>query len=325
MSIGSTFGRISCRVQWNSICKLCVKQISKWPLNLTECPSENFSKTLVWVLWRKWFKIRFNFIQTASVICFRIVAMSTTRTRKTTTRKITNDRTLVVMCRRFYCVSAIKNGNYRTWKSRISCSNTACSCVSSSSLASLSFNRWTARMLFRFPFFFFFLHKIHFLFNRDGRMYWLMNGLACFVLLFILALTWFKKVWILMSPINEDEPCRIELPENRILRIWFRMSNAIIRSALTRFIIYVVCISILILSALIHLVECEPSEVHRQLPRSDWHKYSPCLNTWVSVLEPGIPFRWINIIHFLRRQSLKVSFWHCAPVSSSFASISCSN
>lgn len=102
------------------------------------------------------------------------------------------------------------------------------------------------------------------------------------VLFLIVAITWFKKLWVLWSPINEDEPSRIDLPEHWLLRFLFNASKAIIRSAITRFAIYLLCVSVLTLSALIHLVECDTIEKDRNFNTTETTTYSPCFNTWVS-------------------------------------------
>lgn len=123
--------------------------------------------------------------------------------------------------------------------------------------------------------------------HSDGTIYWTLNGIVFLVLFIILAIIWFKKLWVLLSPVNEDEPRRIDLPQNQLLRLLFKMSKAMVCSAFTRFVIYFMCVCVLISSALIHLVECDAIEQKKSYEEIDSAKYSPCLNTWVSYLCPA--------------------------------------
>ncbi|XP_055322091.1 adenylyl cyclase X E-like isoform X2 [Sitodiplosis mosellana] len=120
--------------------------------------------------------------------------------------------------------------------------------------------------------------------NPDGWSYWMLNAVAFLVLLFFLAITWFKKIWILLRPINEDDPNLIELPTNPFLRYLFNTSKSVMSNAVARMLIYFVSVCVLTLSALIHLIGCdvanectdEDSEVDVVVPP----KYSPCSNQW---------------------------------------------
>lgn len=82
----------------------------------------------------------------------------------------------------------------------------------------------------------------------------MLNAIGFGILLFFLAITWFKKIWILLRPINEDDPNLIELPNNRFLRYLFNTSKSVMSNAIARMLIYFVSICVLTLSALIHLV-----------------------------------------------------------------------
>lgn len=223
------------------------------------------------------FKIVFSrsFHPTASIIYFRVIASTTV-----TIQKIMNGRIPVATCQACCYVFAIENGNSHLWRNLILCSNTVSWCVSSYSLASSLCKRWTVRAYDFFGALFSFLISI-FCVRRNGTTYWLLNAIAFLVLFLILSITWFKKLWVLLSPINEEEPSRIDLPENPVLRILFKASKAIIRSAITRYAIYLLCICVLTLSALIHLVECDSTENDRNTNTTESTKYSPCFNTWV--------------------------------------------
>lgn len=88
----------------------------------------------------------------------------------------------------------------------------------------------------------------------DGWSYWALNAIGFIILLFFLSITWFKKIWILLRPINEDDPNLIELPTNPFLRYLFNASKSVMSNAVVRMLIYFVSVCALTVSALIHLV-----------------------------------------------------------------------
>lgn len=91
-------------------------------------------------------------------------------------------------------------------------------------------------------------------YNSDGWSYWVLNATSFSVLLFFLSITWFKKIWILLRPINGDDPNLIELPTNPFLRYLSNTSKSVMNNAVARMLIYFVSVCVLTLSALIHLV-----------------------------------------------------------------------
>lgn len=89
---------------------------------------------------------------------------------------------------------------------------------------------------------------------RNGWIYLVLDTIGFSILLFFLSITWFKKIWVLWRPINEDDPNVIDLPKNSILRYLFNTSKSIMSNAVARMCIYFLSICVLTLSALIHLV-----------------------------------------------------------------------
>lgn len=67
-------------------------------------------------------------------------------------------------------------------------------------------------------------------------------------------------MWILLTPINEDDPNLIELPANPFLKYLFNTSKSVMSNAVARMLIYFVAVCVLTLSALIHLVSERMSE-----------------------------------------------------------------
>lgn len=68
-------------------------------------------------------------------------------------------------------------------------------------------------------------------------------------------------MWILLTPINEDDPNLIELPANPFLKYLFNTSKNLMSNAVARMLIYFVAVCVLILSALIHLVRTQASDI----------------------------------------------------------------
>lgn len=98
---------------------------------------------------------------------------------------------------------------------------------------------------------FFFMLLFYF---RNGVLYWIVNTVALIILIVFIPITWFKKLWILFSPINEDEPNRITPPKSKFCRYLYDTSKSIMSNGVARIIIYITSILMLTLSALIHLV-----------------------------------------------------------------------
>lgn len=131
------------------------------------------------------------------------------------------------------------------------------------------------------------------------------------MLIAFIPITWFKKLWILSSPINEDEPNRITPPQTAFNNYLFNTSRSIMSNGVARIAIYIVSICMLTMSALVHLVcnrlddlyfvrfisinfflfvvfvaasdqvECE--ELEESEDETFWTQsmYSPCMNPWV--------------------------------------------
>lgn len=89
------------------------------------------------------------------------------------------------------------------------------------------------------------------------------------ILLLFLVITWFKKMWILLTPINEDDPNLIELPANPVLKYLFNTSKNLMSNVVARMLIYSVAVCVLILSALIHLVRTPASDTDRLWCRAE--------------------------------------------------------
>lgn len=157
----------------------------------------------------------------------------------------------------------------------------------------------------------------------------MLNVIGFGILIFFLAVTWFKKMWILLRPINEDDPNLIDLPNNKFLRFLFNTSKSIMSNAIARMLIYFVSICVLILISLVHLVwiwfnnswmslekslnlnlyefeqvDCKTAEEtvtdcdSETVPEP---KYSPCINPWVSDWVTDIFFYWciFKLIHWI--------------------------
>lgn len=90
--------------------------------------------------------------------------------------------------------------------------------------------------------------------SRNGILYWIVNTVALVMLIAFIPITWFKKIWILFSPINEDEPNRITPPVTAIGNYLYNTSKSIMSNGVARIAIYIISICMLTMSAMIHLV-----------------------------------------------------------------------
>lgn len=92
------------------------------------------------------------------------------------------------------------------------------------------------------------------MYYRTGLIYWILNGITAIVLISFIPITWFKKLWILFIPINEDNLDVIEQPENKFYNYLYNKSRNVMISATSRMIIYLLTITLITACALIHLV-----------------------------------------------------------------------
>lgn len=242
----------------------------------------------------------------------------------------TISRTLEAICRQFCCSSATESGNGRISMSRTWCWSTVCWCPSSSSLESLWFNRWIIREFCsssRMSTSCYLQRNSNWHF-RDNWKYWLFTLATGTMLLLIVAIVWFMKIWIIWSPINEEDPNRIVLPKSRTLRFLYRVSKNIMRNAIVRLALYILTVGALVSSALIHLFECE--RIDQEIPTNDdkaeitIHS-ATCSNAWASENWCKRRKSKENLTYFSHhcRQSLRVWFWPSAVVSCSCESIFC--
>lgn len=87
-----------------------------------------------------------------------------------------------------------------------------------------------------------------------GLIFWLIHGLTATILVCIIPITWFKKLWIIFKSAYEDDPEMVDMPSNRYLRYFYRTSRNIITNAVARTIIYLATILFLTTCSLALLV-----------------------------------------------------------------------
>lgn len=172
------------------------------------------------------------------------------------------------------------------------------------------YRAWSFVLLFLIPFYFILFFNIDFvaslfrftfslplslsLFNNsDGWSYWMLNAIGFLILLFFLSITWFKKIWILLRPINEDDPNLIELPTNPFLRYLFNTSKSVMSNAVARMLIYFVSVCVLTLSALIHLVRMQG--IATCYPNADIHLFTRVCFSSLLICPPSHFFRSMEI------------------------------
>lgn len=114
-------------------------------------------------------------------------------------------------------------------------------------------------------------------------LYWILNGSTFLVLFAILVIVWFQKLWIIFGPVDDDDPSQIKRPASIWLRKLFKLSGTVMQSALARLFIYISSVILLVVSALIHLVECDiavDEDGYRASDASSLVQDHPCMNSW---------------------------------------------
>lgn len=68
------------------------------------------------------------------------------------------------------------------------------------------------------------------------------------------------------TPPEDEAPGQLRMPQTIIFRAILKLSDKIFRSAIARFLIYIISILLLVVSAIIHLIECNfPDEIQENL------------------------------------------------------------
>ncbi|XP_037906925.1 adenylyl cyclase X E isoform X2 [Hermetia illucens] len=122
----------------------------------------------------------------------------------------------------------------------------------------------------------------------EGRFFWVVNALVGVFLMLFIPLTWFKKLWIIFNPPTEDDVDDCGFPRNRFLRFLYEASHRIMRSILSRTVIYLTIVATLCVTTLLHLIECErfnePDHSNEELftPTNATTEAYPvlCFNSW---------------------------------------------
>lgn len=114
--------------------------------------------------------------------------------------------------------------------------------------------------------------------KRSGWIYWSFIILSAIVLLTFIPITWFKKLWVLFMPVNEENSNLVNPPKSNVLLCLFNISRNIMQNAIARTCIYLATISLLMVCSLVHLTEC----VIEETGDKSTIVYSPCRNPWVS-------------------------------------------
>lgn len=125
-------------------------------------------------------------------------------------------------------------------------------------------------------------------------------------LLIFLPITWFKKLWVVFMPVNEDNSNLVNPPKSFLSLYLFNTSRNIMQNALARTLIYLATVSMLMICSLVHLTECITEEHDILENNLELLEYSPCLNPWVRFCMLHNDNIFYDAHNF--RQSAKVSF-----------------
>lgn len=114
--------------------------------------------------------------------------------------------------------------------------------------------------------------------KRSGWIFWSFIVLSAVVLITFIPITWFKKLWVVFMPANDDNSMLVNPPKSIIPLCLFNISRNIMKNAIARTCMYLVTISLLMVCSLVHLTECVAEENDGG---NYTGSYSPCRNPWV--------------------------------------------
>lgn len=101
--------------------------------------------------------------------------------------------------------------------------------------------------------------------------------MCTFILLILVILSWFRKLWIMHTPpLSDNEDNRSYEPRNRAWKNLFQVSFHLSNGAGIRTTLYIVIISLLVVTSLLHMFELQQME--ENLPIDDPKKFY--INSW---------------------------------------------
>lgn len=77
---------------------------------------------------------------------------------------------------------------------------------------------------------------------------------AFVILITIVALSWFRKFWIMRTPVTEDDDLHCYEPKNRVWKSLYQASFHLSNGAGIRTTLYLIIINLLVLTSLLHMV-----------------------------------------------------------------------
>lgn len=95
-------------------------------------------------------------------------------------------------------------------------------------------------------------------FYRQTIYFWITNAIYLSLLIVILLLTWFKKMWLMYLAYREKS---VTDDHHILLNLLYRASKNIESNVLIRTFIYIMIISICFITAVLQLVNCTPNEL----------------------------------------------------------------
>lgn len=89
---------------------------------------------------------------------------------------------------------------------------------------------------------------------RKGSLFYWCTGVSTLLMISLVLLVWFKKIWDYVMPSHEADSNVTTPPANRILKALYDFSFDIMSNALGRTIMYTFVVIITVVASLIHLV-----------------------------------------------------------------------
>ncbi|XP_055841976.1 adenylyl cyclase X E [Episyrphus balteatus] len=120
----------------------------------------------------------------------------------------------------------------------------------------------------------------------QSDMFWVINALAGALLTGFLLITWYKKLWIMFNPSEEDDSSDQQnrgKPHNKISQYFYNLSDIWMRSIFARCFIYLTMVTTLCASSMLQLMDCRQFEEISQNSNTSQltgGRHSLCFNPW---------------------------------------------
>lgn len=86
--------------------------------------------------------------------------------------------------------------------------------------------------------------------------FWLICSISIIIMVIILPMTWFKKVWMMTHPKPDEETTIVTEPNSKFFKTLYKMSERLSNSLTIRYIVFVVIVALLISCSFVYWLNC---------------------------------------------------------------------